>query len=555
MNDPAQAAAPVPRGPALAAALGGIILLWSLLYLPGLGGEELKGEEPRRALPGLAMVRSGDWVHPRVGGEDYHRKPPLVNWLCAAGTLASGRVDEFSVRWPTTVLVLALGLALALGVGRAAGPEAGFLAAVFALTNIGLLEKGRLAEIEGAYVALTGIAFAAWFGWVGGVPAARRRPWRGWAVSGLFLGLAFLAKGPPHLVMFYAVVVAVLGRGHRWRDLWHPAHFLGLALAVAVALPWFLASAAAPPAAGGGAGGTAPAAAWWDQIRTRLDFTSIDWPSWALQILQGVANFLPWALLLVPLCLPPLRRRWQVDDPQRLVPGLVLGVVAGYFLIALTPASHGRFTMPLTGPASALVAVALCQGTSWTALARPWRRTLIVLCYLVAAAGAGCLAWAARQAAVPLPWLALGGSWLACLLAWRLAHRAGHWPLAAASGVLCVAVLVLYVQVAQPFKAGRENIRPIARAVGETLLPGETAVVYRGGIQPWVFYLWGRVVEVASRDDLPRPLPGPLVLRRAQWVKELEKLEQRYGSVDRIVPVENLWDPAKPLVVVRFSGR
>ena len=237
------------------------------------------------------------------------------------------------------------------------------------------------------------------------------------------------------------------------------------------------------------------------------------------------------------------------------MPGLVLGVVAGYFLIALTPASHGRFTMPLTGPASALVAVALCQGKAWTAWARPWRRTLIVLCYLVAAAGAGSLVWAGHQGAVPLPWLALGGSWLACLLAWRLAHRPGHWPLAAASGVLCVAVLVLYVQVAQPFKAGRENIRPIARAVGETLLPGETAVVYRGGIQPWVFYLWGRVVEVASRDDLPRPLPGPLVLRRAQWAKELEKLEQRYGAVDRIVPVENLWDPAKPLVVVRFSGR
>ena len=38
------------------------------------------------------------------------------------------------------------------------------MAAIFTLTNIGLMEKGRLAEIEALYLSLFGIALCLWLG-------------------------------------------------------------------------------------------------------------------------------------------------------------------------------------------------------------------------------------------------------------------------------------------------------------------------------------------------------------------------------------------------------
>jgi len=38
----------------------------------------------------------------------------------------------------------------------------------------------------------------------------KRSPWLTWIVPWIFLGLGWLAKGPTHLVFFYALVLALL---------------------------------------------------------------------------------------------------------------------------------------------------------------------------------------------------------------------------------------------------------------------------------------------------------------------------------------------------------
>src|SRR5260370_7222365 len=65
-------------------------IIWAGIYLPGLGSVELKHEEPRRALPALHMLASGDWLVPRVGGIPFLRKPPMFHSLIAPPFLAPG---------------------------------------------------------------------------------------------------------------------------------------------------------------------------------------------------------------------------------------------------------------------------------------------------------------------------------------------------------------------------------------------------------------------------------------------------------------------------------
>src|ERR1700722_18579523 len=69
-------------------------IIWAGIYLPGLGSVELKHEEPRRALPAVHMVATGDWLVPRVGGGPYLRKPPLLNWLFVGGFKLKGGGGE-----------------------------------------------------------------------------------------------------------------------------------------------------------------------------------------------------------------------------------------------------------------------------------------------------------------------------------------------------------------------------------------------------------------------------------------------------------------------------
>ncbi|MBV8378824.1 MAG: glycosyltransferase family 39 protein, partial [Verrucomicrobia bacterium] len=95
-----------------------VALLWAGIYLPGLGTLQLQHEEPRRALPALHMLTSGDWLVPRVGSDPYLRKPPLLNWAIALSCKLSGGVSEWAVRFPSVLATLALALTILVAGGR-----------------------------------------------------------------------------------------------------------------------------------------------------------------------------------------------------------------------------------------------------------------------------------------------------------------------------------------------------------------------------------------------------------------------------------------------------
>src|SRR2546423_5711974 len=183
-----------------AQALGIITILWAAIFLPALGSTEIKGEEGRRIEPAVEMLETGDWLVPHFNGRPYLRKPPLVNWMIALSFKTFGVRNEWTARLPSVLSVLALALVI-VGVGSGwLGAECALMAAIFSLVNAGMLEKGRLAEIEALYISLYGIAITCWLSWW----AQGRSPWLTWLVPSVFLGLGLLAKAPLHLLFFYA---------------------------------------------------------------------------------------------------------------------------------------------------------------------------------------------------------------------------------------------------------------------------------------------------------------------------------------------------------------
>ena len=328
------------RAPAFAFAF----LCWAAIYLPGLGTLEIKGEEGRRILPAVAMIESGNYLVPQVGSEPYFRKPPLVNWLVAASFQLTGIRNEWTARLPSVLSVLCVALAFLTVARSSLGPNGSLLAALMWLVNFGMIEKGRLIEIEALYVSLFALALICWLScW-----QQRRSSWLTWTVPWIFLGLGLLAKGPLHLFFFYAVVVAVLYRAGELRKLLAPAHFLGLLVMTGIFAAWAVPYWRAMS-------GDNVAANWSVQLTGRFTGDDFKLGSWLLNIPRGLAYFLPWTVLL-PLV---AKTKWLTDDDRKLVQGLAWGAAVPFILVNLLPGALPRYSMPALVPACWLMAMTL----------------------------------------------------------------------------------------------------------------------------------------------------------------------------------------------------
>src|SRR6266536_6567607 len=141
---------------------------------------------------------------------------------------------EWVARFPSAFCVLAVAVAFVTVARASLRPTGSVLAALIWLTNFGIIEKGRLIEIEALYVSLCGLAIIFWLS----LFVQRKSPWVVWVPASIFLGLGLLAKGPTHLIFFYAIVFAVVWLMKEWRLLIHPAHFAGLAIMLGIFAAW-----------------------------------------------------------------------------------------------------------------------------------------------------------------------------------------------------------------------------------------------------------------------------------------------------------------------------
>jgi 4-amino-4-deoxy-L-arabinose transferase-like glycosyltransferase len=330
-----------------------VLLVWAVIYLPALGSIAIKGEEGRRILPAIRMLETGNYVVPDVGGNPYFRKPPLVNWAVAASFRLFGLRNEWTARLPSAVAVLAVAVAFVTVARASLGPRGSIIAALIWMTNIGMIEKGRLIEIEALYISLCALAIIFWLSFL----IQRKSPWLIWVPACIFLGLGLLAKGPTHLIFFYAIVFAVLWHTKELRLLVHPAHFVALAVMLGIFAAWaipFLRSTAMQVAL----------VKWSGQFTGRIQGTDFEFVNWIQNIPRGLIYFLPWVLLF------PFVRFSKFHDhaEQRLARALAWGLAVPFLAVNLVPGAVPRYSMPVIAPASWLLAM------SYTGHALQWPR-------------------------------------------------------------------------------------------------------------------------------------------------------------------------------------
>ncbi len=196
-----------------------------LLFFFELNGVGLIGpDEPRYAAIGREMARSGDWITPRLWGEPWFEKPPLLYWMTAAGFKA-GLGEELAPRLPLALLSIGFLGFLFWALRREFGARAAAFSTAVLGSSAAWLAYTRVAVTDVPLAATFSAAVLLFLPWIA------RGDRRGLVPAGAMLGLAVLAKGLVPLVL--AAPLAWYAR-KRWRDAWIPA----LACA-AVAAPWY----------------------------------------------------------------------------------------------------------------------------------------------------------------------------------------------------------------------------------------------------------------------------------------------------------------------------
>jgi 4-amino-4-deoxy-L-arabinose transferase-like glycosyltransferase len=187
--------------------VAGLVGLALLLIGAGLGlRDPWPADEPRFALIAQDMLRSGDWLIPRVGGDLYADKPPFYFWLMASAMALTG-----SLRSGFLLPSLLAGIGTVLLVydllRRARGREVALAGAFVLLVTFQFTWQARQAQIDGVLCLLTTLSL------YGLLRHLLLGPAPGWFVAGwAAAGLGVITKGVGFLPLLVLLPFVLLAR-------------------------------------------------------------------------------------------------------------------------------------------------------------------------------------------------------------------------------------------------------------------------------------------------------------------------------------------------------
>ena len=221
--------------------LGWLLLLsFCVLWLGTLGQRSLiHPDEGRYAAVSLEMLRSGDWITPRLNGFLYFEKPILQYWAGAASMALFG-ANEFAARlWPGLSGLAAVSM-VGFTARRLWGAQAGIHALAVAGSTTWIVCNSHFLTLDsGLNAFLTLTLCALLLAQNAGTDARAQRRWMLLAWAGM--ALAMLSKGLVGIVIPGATLVIYSLWQRDWQ-LWRRLQWLrGGALFLAIAAPWFIA--------------------------------------------------------------------------------------------------------------------------------------------------------------------------------------------------------------------------------------------------------------------------------------------------------------------------
>jgi 4-amino-4-deoxy-L-arabinose transferase-like glycosyltransferase len=458
------------------------VLLFALLLLAVLPMRDLWApDEPDFAQCVKEMQHRGAWLFPWLNGEVYTEKPILFYWAMKVSNQAmaflTGNLGftkglaAWALRLPSAVASVAFLLRFQAWASRFLQKDVARLAVMILATTPIWFWQSHFIQIDMLFSAL--LAWA-WLCWLGGYLLRRGlaeatdegEAGRFFLRAFLFLGLAFLSKGPLAIVLSGLVLLAFLAWQRDWRILGDMRLGWGLAVLFAIVSPWYIAA--------GLKGGHdyvyamvihqnfERATKAWDHVQPFYQY-----------VVYLLGDFFPWVLLLPPLALF-LRGSGALKSPVARF--LLLAFVVPFLFLSAVQSKQGKYLL-MGYPFLALLVACMLQPLAVEGVsAARIRRFAFVL-----ATGLGIVGLAVLAVA-----LGAGG---AKVQAQVLPFRALAWTLGGLAAFGAIALLGRGLE-----GQGRHLVPETALTLGLVYLVGGTWGFHRLDPQK-SFKAWAQAVE------------------------------------------------------------
>jgi Dolichyl-phosphate-mannose-protein mannosyltransferase len=153
------------------------------------------------------MYASGNWILPKVNGEYIPFKPPLFHWVAVIAAKCFGRVDEFTVRFPSALFASLCVLVTYFAGTRFWGESSGLLSGLFLATSSDWWYAGTLAQVDMTLTFFITSACLYFYFLYRQQSFGRLRA----LMLPVLLGLATVAKGPVGVVLPSIIFLVFLG--------------------------------------------------------------------------------------------------------------------------------------------------------------------------------------------------------------------------------------------------------------------------------------------------------------------------------------------------------
>lgn len=307
----------------------------------------LEPDEGRNAEVAREMLTSGDWITPHFDTLPYLDKPVLYFWFVAGSFHAFG-LSEWAARLPSALAALGTLLLTWFLARRMFGGSTGLAAGVVFSTVPLAIAFSRTVIFDMTLTFFVTLAIAAF--WLGEGSGFRETRWD--VVAFGSMGLATLTKGPVGFLVPLLSLLAYAGLRGRIGELKRIRWGLGLAVFLAVVLPWFIAVSARNP-------GFPKYALWQESLLRFATHRAHRGGSIFYYIPVYLAGFFPWSFFLL-FALWNRRGAWRRlrGDRYRAVAFLLAWPAVIFVFFSISRSKLPAYFLPALVPLSVLMAKA-----------------------------------------------------------------------------------------------------------------------------------------------------------------------------------------------------
>jgi 4-amino-4-deoxy-L-arabinose transferase-like glycosyltransferase len=217
-----------------------LLVLATYVIFLRLGDRDIAtSSEGQRSTVPIEMIRSGDYIIPTINYEPYLLKPPLIYWMVLLSYKITGAINPWTARLPAALSGVVLVIIFYFINKQFFDPEISLVSSLMLVTSPYMLLKMRQCEID---LALTLVLFLSVYFLYKCCYHREGKTYHFALLSGLFLGLASLLKGPVPL-MFYLLAIASLSLIDKsnLKKFFGSNALLIIVVFIVVAVPWYLA--------------------------------------------------------------------------------------------------------------------------------------------------------------------------------------------------------------------------------------------------------------------------------------------------------------------------